>query len=102
MNNFAPMPMHGERELPWFTLRVEDMPEVRAWDVGSDHYLILKVKTVGKRVREDLETRNDRAKTEGDFQVLSVRALGRDPVDAETLERQDFERTVAMARSGTI
>ena len=94
------MPIHEERELPKFSLRQIDMPDVREWEVGDQKYLIMKVEMVSKRSMKGLPEREDRAKVEGDFQVMNIRALGDEPVDAKTLASEDFERTVAKAKSG--
>ena len=91
------MPMHGERELPYITLREIDLPGVLTWEVNSQHYLVVKVEMVGKR-NVDV-SKGDRQKTEGDFQVLSIKALGDKPIDARSLERADFENVLAKARS---
>ena len=94
------MPMHGERQLPEFYLRQEDLPELLMWEVGGSYYLVMKVEMVGLEKRADLEGRSDRAKMEAEFKVLSVRALDRKPVDAKALEREDWNRTLAEAKSG--
>ena|SRR3990167_10208184 len=94
------IPMHEERQLPSFTLRQIDLPEVQTWLVNGEYYLILKVQMVGKRNRKDIEAKEDREKIEGDFQIMSIKALGDKPVDRKTLEQQDFEKVVAKAKSG--
>jgi len=96
----APMPMHGDRELPRITLRQEDLPGLIGWEVGSQHYIILRVEMVGKRNRKDIQDPSDQQKVEGDFQVTSVRSLKTEPVDAESLAREDFEKATAEAKSG--
>jgi len=99
MNELS-MPMHAERELPVFTLRQIDLPEVGYWEVNGDYYLIMKVQMIGKRNNRDLEAPEDKQKIEGDFQIKSIRALGDKPINRKTLEQQDFERVVAKAKSG--
>lgn len=94
------MPMHGDRQLPEFYLRQEDLPELLTWQVGGSYYLVMKVEMVGLDKRADMDQRSDRAKMEGRFKVSSVRALDRKPVDASTLEREDWNKTVAEAKSG--
>ena len=92
----------SERELPSFRLRQEELPQVRSWAVNSKHYLILKVEMTGKNNTKDmgLNDFSDKEKIEGRFKVLNIKPLGDKPVDAKTLEREDFERVVAKARSG--
>jgi len=95
------MPMHEGRGLPQFVLREIDLPDLRNWEVNSQHYLVLKVEMIGKRNRKDMEApKSDREKIEADFQVLSIKPLGDEPVDAKKLERQDFEKVLAKAKSG--
>jgi len=89
------MPMHGERELPFLTLREIDLPGVLTWEVDSKHYLVVKVEMVGKR-KADI-SKGDKQKMEGDFQVLSIKALGGS--DAKSLERANFEEVLAKALS---
>ena len=96
----SPMNMHEERELPQFTLRQIDLPEVIKMEVNEESYLIVKVKMIAKRNRQDIEAPEDKEKIEGDFQILSIKALGDKPVDRKTMEQQDFERVVAKAKSG--
>ena len=94
------MPMHEGRVLPSFTLREIDLPEIRFWEVNGEHYLILKVKMVGKRDQRVSDAPEDNEKLEGDFEVRSIKSLGDKPIDRKTLEQQDFERVVARAKSG--
>src|SRR3990167_2097294 len=95
-----PMPMHQDRELPMFTLRQIDLPEIASWIVNGEYYIVMKVKMVSKRSRQDIEAPENKEKIEGDFQMRSIRALGDKPVDRKTLEQKDFERIVAKAKSG--
>ena len=92
------MPMSVESELPRFTLRQLDMPDVRNWEVGDQKYIIMRVEMVGKRNRKDLPAREDRGKVEGDFQMLNIKVLGDEPVDAKSLESKHFEMVVAKAK----
>lgn len=97
------MPMHPlDRELPRFTLRQEELPEVRTWEVNGKHYLILKVEMIAKRNTKAVgaDHHADKEKIEGTFQVTNVKALGDKPVDAKSLEREDFQRVYVKARSG--
>jgi len=103
--NDTEMPVaQAGRELPRFSLRQEDLPEIRSWEVNSKHYIILKVEMISKRNEKAsyLDDSGDRDKMEGSFQVLNIKPLGNTPVDAKTLERADWERTVADAKSGKI
>lgn len=96
-----PVSIH-DRELPRFTLRQEDLASVSFWEVNSKHYIILKVELIGKRNTKTggAEGMEDKQKIEGDFQVLSVKPVGDEPIDGKKLEQQDFEETVARVRSG--
>lgn len=95
------MPMHGEKELPEFTLRQEDLPELLTWEVGQSYYLVMKVEMVGLEKRNDMPNGNDSSKMEAEFEVKSVRALTEKPVDAKMLEKEDFNRMVMKVRSGS-
>jgi len=99
----TPVTQEG-RELPRFSLRQEDLPEVRSWEVNSKHYIILRVEMISKRNEKAsyLNDSEDRDKMEGSFQMLNIKPLGNTPVDAKSLEREDWERTVADAKSGRI
>lgn len=94
------MPLHGERNLPEFYLRQEDLPEMLTWEVGGKYYLVMKVEMTGMEKKAELVQGNDSSKMEGEFKVVSVRALDDKPVDAKLLEREDFNRMVAKVRSG--
>jgi len=95
----AVMPM-AQHDLPQFTLRQQDLPEVKMMEVKQEKYLVMKVKMIGKRSREDLNSKVDKESVEGDFQVMSIKALGDKPVDAKSLEQKEFEEVVAKAKSG--
>jgi len=94
------MPMQGERQLPQFTLREIDLPDLVNWEVGQEYYIVMKVEMVGKRNRKDLSLRNDQVKIEGDFEMHSIKPLGNKPVDATQLEAEDFEKAKAEALAG--
>jgi len=99
------MPIHAPgRRLPRFSLRQEELPQVRSWEVNKKYYLIVKVEMIAKANTKYVgaDDMTDREKIEGEFQILAVKPLGNTPVDAKSLEREDFERTVADARSGKI
>lgn len=96
------MPVHPmDRELPRFTLKQEELPEVSGWKVNEKYYLIVKVEMVVKRNAKSFgaDDHSDKEKIEGTFQVLNVKALGDKPVDAKSLEREDFNRVYIKARA---
>jgi len=94
------MSMETERDLPYFSLRQIDLPEVREWEVGGEYYLVMKVKMTGKRSRADLPERQDQGSVEGDFQMHTIKALDDKPVDVKTLEAKAFEAVLTRAKSG--
>ena len=96
------MPMMGEKQLPEFYLRQEDLPEIAKWEVGGSYYLVMKVEMTGLDKNANPDSKLDRTKVEARFQVSSIRALGSEPVDASTLEKQDFNETVAKVKSGEL
>jgi len=96
----AVMPMHEGRELPAFTLREIDLPQIRTWDVNGEYYLIVKVKMTGKNDQRVSEAREDMEKMEGNFEVHSIKALGDKPVDLKALQQADMEKMKAKVLSG--
>jgi len=96
------MPMMGEKQLPEFYLRQEDLPEIAKWEVGGSYYLVMKVEMTELEKKVHLRTNLDKTKMEAKFQVYSIRALGNEPVDAATMERKDFNETVAKVKSGDL
>ena len=94
------MPMHEGRQLPQFTLREIDLPDLTNWEVGQEYYIVMKVECIAKRNRKDLEHRSDQFKIEADFEMHSIKPLGDKPIDVKELEREDFERAKANALSG--
>ncbi len=93
------MPMQ-EHQLPQFTLRENDLPDLANWEVGQDYYIVMRVEMIAKRNRKDLTSKVDQVKIEGDFEMHSIKPLGNKPVDATELERQDFEKVKAEALAG--
>ena len=93
-------PYHGERELPEFSLRQVDLPEVAKWQVNGEYYIVMKVEMTGVHNRSDIEAKEDKTLLEADFKVLSVRPVSHEPIDVKGLERKDFEETVAQVKSG--
>ena len=89
-----PMPMTEGRILPNISFRQIDLPEVVTWQIGEQHYIVVKVKMIAKRSREDLPP-EDQNKIEGDFSMLSVKALGDQPIDAKSLERREMSNLTA-------
>lgn len=97
------MPMRQERRLPTlYGLRQEDLPEIMTMEVGDTKYLVIKVEMVAKRSGKamEMEDKNDRGKMEGDFQIHSIKSLGKEPVDAKSLESKEFQAVVAKVKSG--
>jgi len=99
---YPDMPMHEGRELPQFTLRQNDLPDVAKLEVNEEKYLIVKVKMISKRNRQDIEASEEKQKIEGRFQIMAIKALGDKPVDAKSLEREHFEKTTAKVLSGEV
>ena len=95
-------PYSEGRELPSFSLRQIDLPDFLQWQVGSQHYIVMKVEMTGVRNRKDLEQSNDQPKMEADFSAISIRALGDEPVSAKEIEKKEFDELVVRARSGNI
>lgn len=99
------MPMPMDRQLPTlYGLRQEDLPEIVNMEVGDKRYVVLKVEMVAKRSGKamDMVDKNDRTKMEGDFQVQSIKVLGKEPVDAKTLESKEFQAVIAKVLSGNM
>jgi len=94
------MPMTQGRQLPMFTLRQIDLPQILNWEVGESYYVVMKVKMTGKNEQVNLPAPEDQSKMEANFEMQSIRVLGDKPVDAKSLEQKDFERVIAKARSG--
>ena len=95
------MPMHEGRQLPKFTLREIDLPDILGWEVNSQHYLVVKVSMQGKEVMKDLDApKSDRQKVEAYFEVMSIKPLGMEPVDVNRLEQEDFQKALATALHG--
>jgi len=85
------MPMNQGRQLPMFTLRQIDLPQILS---------VMKVKMTGKNEQVSLPAPEDQSKMEANFEMQSIRVLGDKPVDAKSLEQKDFERVIAKAKSG--
>lgn len=97
------MSMNQGRKLPTlYGLRQEDLPEIMAMEVGDARYVVIKVEMVAKRSGKalELEDRNDQGKMEADFQIHSIKCLGKEPVDAKSLESKEFQAVVAKVKSG--
>ena len=103
MIDSMPVTVSG-RNLPSFTLRQEDLANLGLWDVNSKHYLVLKVELVSKNNAKAMgvDGREDGNKIEGRFQIMMVKPIGNEPIDAKTLEQQDMERVVAEVRSNAV
>lgn len=94
--------MHENRELPYFSLRQIDLPEVVKWQVGGQYYVLMKVEMTGIRNMPYMEQESDRPKLEGDFKMLSVRAVDSNPIDTKAIEKQEFENMVGKVKSGEL
>jgi len=99
MNTQTISPYHESRQLPQFTLRQIDLPDILKWEVNGKYYIVMKVEMTGLRNMKDLDA-EDSAKIEADFRVLSIRPVGKLPIDATTVEKADFEKLVAKVKSG--
>lgn len=93
-------PYHGERELPRFSLREIDLPDIKGWKVNGSYYLVMKVEMTGIHNMSDLPAKDDKGKMVADFKVHSIRPVTHEPIDVKSLEKADFERTVADVKSG--
>lgn len=89
-------PVSPERILPRLSLRKSDLPDISYWEVGDSYYVVAKLEMVGKH--EDGE--GNKKEIEGNFKVQSIRAVGNEPIDVKSLEKKDFEKTVAKVKSG--
>jgi hypothetical protein len=96
------VPYHDERELPTFSLRQIDLPDILKWQVNGKYYLVMKVEMTGIYNMKGLPSPDDQPKMEADFKMLSVRPVGDQPVDASTIERKEFDNLVARVKSGDI
>jgi len=94
------MPMQTERDLPYFSLRQIDLPEVREWEVGGEYYLVMKVKMIGKRSMSNLKESNDGTKLEGEFKMLMVEKVDNNSATQKTLEDKAFQKALTRAKSG--
>ena len=96
------MPMHGELSLPTVSFTQVELPELVNWEVNGEYYLVLKVKQVATRNHSHLDSKEDRAMMEADFQITSIKALGREPFDANAAAKADFENTIAQVKLGRL
>lgn len=97
-----PMATQG-RDLPMICgLRQEDFPDLITMEVGGTRYVVLKVELVAKRSGKamGMGDKNDQTKMEGDFQINSIKILGKEPVDAKSLESKEFQAATAKVLSG--
>ncbi|HEY5139091.1 MAG TPA: hypothetical protein VIJ25_07205 [Methylococcales bacterium] len=102
MNYNMPMATMG-RSLPMIGgLRQEDFPDLPAMEVGGTRYVVLKLELVAKRSGKamGLDDRGDQKMMEGDFQINSIKILGKEPVDAKSLESKEFQAVTAKVLSG--
>ena len=97
------MPMTQGRELPTlYGLRQIDLPEVATLEVGDSRYVVMKIKMIGKRSGPEIgsDDKYDQTKFEGDFKIHSIKVLGKEPVDAKSLESKEFRDVVNKVLSG--
>lgn len=97
------MPMAEGRQLPTlYGLREIDLPEVKTLEVNDTRYIVIKVKMIGKRSGKEIASndRFDHTKIEGDFEIHSMKMLGKEPVDAKSLESKEFNDVIAKIKSG--
>jgi hypothetical protein len=92
--------IHEGRELPQFTIRQLDLPDLLDWQVSESHYVLCKVQVVGLRNRSDLPAREDRPKLEADLQVESIQVVGYTPINTKEIERKEFESLIGKVKSG--
>ena len=94
--------MHEGRELPEFSLREIDLPQIASWEVGGKYYLVIGVEMSGKRENKySMSTKaeapeSDKVKLEGDFVMTSVQILPEE--EANKMEKEAFEGALARAR----
>ena len=93
---------HDDRDLPEFSLRQIDLPDILKWKVGGQYYLIIKAEMTGIRNMRGLSQSSDEPKIEADFQAVSIRALGDKPVDAKAIEKKEFDNLVGRVKSGDL
>ena len=94
--------MHEGRELPQFTLRQIDLPDILNWQVNGSYYVLCRVEMTGLRNRSDLPASEDMSKIEADFKIQSVRAIDDKPIDIKEIEKKEFEKIVSKVKSGEI
>ena len=85
-----------------FSLRQIDLPEVSKWEVGGQYYVLMKVEMIGLRNMPYMEQESDRPKLEGDFKMLSIRAVDSQPIDTKSIEKKEFENMVGKIKSGDL
>ena len=90
------------RQLPViYSLRSEDLPEIVNLEVGDSRYVVMKLEMINKRSGKAMGLDGkDENKLEADFQINSVRVLGKEPVNAKSLESKEFTEMVNKVRSG--
>ena len=84
------MPMNTGHILPEiYGVREIDFPDIAAWPVGSEHYIVCKVSVSSKH--EDMESGVPQ-KISGSLKILSIRGLSTQPMTAAEYETADFQR----------
>lgn len=95
------MPMHQGRDLPVFSMREVDLPDLKFWEVGSQHYILLKIEQTAKR-KAYSDAREDRNKLEATFKVISARSVGDEPISVKDIEAREFRDLKAKALAGEL
>lgn len=76
------MPMMATgRKLPSVYFRELDLPEVREWEIGSKHQIVIQVEVLGKENMKahpefNKAPQKDKRSLEGHFQIVSLKAVG--------------------------
>ena len=93
------MPMTEGRELPVIQMREFDLPQIREWEIGSEHYVVVKVKLMEKRdnaIRDDMDE-TDKKRIEGVLKMQSVKVLDHKPVNLKSMAKADFNQAYVEA-----
>ena len=97
MSQSMPMTTH---ELSSFSVEALDLPDLKNWEINSEHFLILKVKVVEKRNNEYLASQMETEKRSiaGTLKIVSIKSPGVKPITLSDLEQQDIEEMTAKVR----
>lgn len=89
------MPMHEGRELPTIYVRSADLPEFMGWGLNTDHYVVMRVRLVGKEAVTIDQERDRGEKFEGKLQIVSMKGVDMEPADRHEMEQAEFARVKA-------